>query len=608
MLLPSCSLKQWILPVLSHRPMQNFLYVLLLSLLISSCVDDAEKQEQQPPNIVIFLADDQGWGDLSSNGNTNLSTPHIDRIAEAGAHFSHFYVSPVCSPTRAELLTGRHHARGGVFATSAGGERLDLDETTIAEVFKEAGYATAAFGKWHNGMQPPYHPNARGFDEFYGFASGHWGHYFSPMLEHNGEIVQGEGFVVDDFTSKAIDFIESHQDQPFFVYLPYNTPHSPMQVPDTWWEKFENHDVSMRNREPDREDLLHTRAALAMVENIDWNVGRVLTALSDLSLDENTIVLYLTDNGPNGHRWNGDMRGRKGSTDEGGVRSPLYIQWPGVIEPGLMIDRIASVIDLLPTLAEMAGISYDTRHPIDGTSLRPLLLSQDTPWPDRIVFSHWRGNTSLRTQQFRLDQENRLYDMESDPGQRTDVSQEHQELTSELITTKTEWEETVLAELTREQLPFTVGHPDFALTHLPARDAIASGDIERSNRYPNDSYFKNWTREDETITWDIEVLESGTFEAVVYYAVSAANTGATVQLEFGASSLSTQITEANDPPLLGMEHDRVERQESYVKNFKPMSLGMIQLEKGGDTLSLRATDIPGDEVMEFRLLVLERVE
>ncbi len=191
------------------------------------------------PNIVVVLTDDQGWGDLSFNGNTNLSTPNIDRLGAEGASFDRFYVCPVCSPTRAEFLTGRYHPRSGVFSTSAGGERMDLDEQTIGEVFQLGGYSTGMFGKYHNGMQHPYHPKSRGFDEFYGFCSGHWGHYFSPPLEHNGEIVKGEGFIIDDLTNKAMDYMETQvkAGKPFLAYLAYNTPHSPMQVPEEFWKK-----------------------------------------------------------------------------------------------------------------------------------------------------------------------------------------------------------------------------------------------------------------------------------------------------------------------------------------------------------------------------------
>ena len=248
------------------------------------------------PNVVVFLSDDQGWGDLSHSGNKDLKTPHIDSLAREGVSFDRFFVCPVCSPTRAEFLTGRYHPRSNVYSTSAGGERMDLDETTIADLFQKAGYATGAFGKWHNGMQFPYHPNGRGFDEFYGFCSGHWGNYFSPMLERNGEIVKGEGFCIDDFTSQAMTFMEKSKaaGKPFFSYLPYNTPHSPMQVPDAYWERFAKKKLTMKQGD------LHLRCALAMCENLDDNVGRILSKLEDLKIAQNTIVVWFHDNGPNG--------------------------------------------------------------------------------------------------------------------------------------------------------------------------------------------------------------------------------------------------------------------------------------------------------------------
>jgi len=229
--------------------MKSNFFILVLLLITISCQEEAKQansEEINKPNIVLIIADDQGWGDLSLNGNTDLNTPNIDALANNGVTFENFYVQPVCSPTRAELLTGRHFTRLGVHGTSAGGERMNLGETTISEILKKAGYQTAAFGKWHNGMQPPYHPNSRGFDDFYGFTSGHWGNYFSPMLEHNGKIVKGNGFLVDDLTEHGIDFIEKNKDQPFFLYLPFNTPHSPMQVPDEYYNRFANMELTKK--------------------------------------------------------------------------------------------------------------------------------------------------------------------------------------------------------------------------------------------------------------------------------------------------------------------------------------------------------------------------
>src|SRR5690349_19662392 len=333
------------------------------------------------PNIVIILTDDQGWGDLSIHGNTNLQTPNIDRLAKGGARFNNFFVCPVCSPTRAEFLTGRYHPRGGVWSTSTGGERLNLDERTIADVFKAAGYATGCFGKWHNGTQYPYHPNGRGFAEYYGFTSGHWGEYFDPPLDHNGRPVRGRGYITDDLTDRALAFLGKNAaaGKPFFCYLAYNTPHSPMQVPDRYWRRFEKATLKLTGDKT--EDVGHTRAALAMCENIDDNVGRIFSFLRKDKLDQSTIVVYFSDNGPNGPRWNGGMKGRKGSTDEGGVRSPFLIRWPGHVMAGARIPQIAGAIDLLPTLADLAGVSVTSRKPLDGVSLKPLLLGKAKDWP-----------------------------------------------------------------------------------------------------------------------------------------------------------------------------------------------------------------------------------
>lgn len=367
------------------------------------------------PNVVVILADDQGWGDLSVNGNSNLATPNIDSLARDGLTFERFFVCQVCAPTRAEFLTGRYHPRSGVSGVSLGQERMNYDETTIADLFKASSYSTAAFGKWHNGTQPPYHPNNRGFDEYYGFTSGHWGHYFSPPLDHNGQRVRGNGFIVDDFTDHALAFIESNRERPFFCYVPLNTPHSPMMVPDRSYAKFDGKELGMRHREPDKEDVMMTRAALALCENIDWNVGRILKKLDDLELRDHTIVIYFSDNGPNSDRWNGDMKGRKGTIDEGGLRSPFFIRWPGRIRANDSVPQIAGAIDLLPTLCELAGIDAKTNKPLDGRSLSPLLLNKSPEWEPRSLLAVRNNDVSVRTQRIRLDASGRLFDIEADP-------------------------------------------------------------------------------------------------------------------------------------------------------------------------------------------------
>ena len=562
------------------------------------------------PNVLVVLTDDQGWGDLSLNGNANLQTPNIDGLARDGARFERFYVCPVCSPTRAEFLTGRYHVRGGVYSTSAGGERLDLDEVTVADVFRGAGYGTGAFGKWHNGMQYPYHPNGRGFDEFYGFCSGHWGNYFSPMLERNGEVVTGEGFCVDDFTEQAMGFMEGQvkAGKPFFCYVPYNTPHSPMQVPERFWGKFKDKELGMMNRDAKKEKLGHSRAALAMCENIDWNVGRMLGKLDELGVGEETIVVYFCDNGPNGVRWNGGMRGRKGSTDEGGVRSPLLVRWPGVVEGGRVVEEMGAAIDLLPTLAELAGVKVEGTKALDGVSLAGVLKGGGE-LEKRYLVSNWKKRVSVGDGRWRLDEKGRLYDLASDPGQGTDVAAANLEKAAAMRAEMERFRTEVMTELpAKDERAFVVGHPDVAWTQVPARDGVASGGIERSNRFPNCSYFRNWTTTEERIEWEAEVLESGDYEVEIYYTCPAADVGSVVELSFNGAKTSAKVVVAHDPPELGAAEDRVVRMESYVKDFRPISLGVIGLKKGAGTLSLRALEVAGKSVMEFRLMMLRRVE
>jgi arylsulfatase A-like enzyme len=586
---------------------KNACLVILLCCILTGC-RHAGQSNQDRPNVVIFLSDDQGWGDFSISGNTNIETPNIDKLAVNGAIFKNFYVEAVCSPTRAELLTGRYHTRGGVYSTSAGGERLDLDETTLAEVFKQAGYATAAYGKWHNGMQPPYHPNSRGFDDYYGFCSGHWGNYFSPMLEHNGALVQGEGFLVDDLTNHGIEFIETNKDRPFLLYLPYNTPHSPMQVPERWYKKFENTELEMRANDTVLEDIIFTKAALAMCENIDWNVGRVVNKLEELGIDDNTIVIYFNDNGPNSWRWNGGMKGRKGSTDEGGVRTPLFVKWPAQIEEGLIIDEIVSVIDLLPTLADMARIIYSIQKPLDGISLKPLLLEENPDWSDRYIFNQWRDRISVRNQKYRLDAEGALFDIESDRGQQVNVSDQFPEIRKELLQARAGYIDDVVAELPAKDVrTFPIGFPEAKYSQLPARDGKAHGSIKRSNRWPNCSFFTNWMNLDDKITWEVEVLEEGDFYVTLYYTCPKGDEGSLFELTFGENSLKGRIETAHDPPLRGMENDRTKKRgESYVKDFKPLKLGIIHLPKGQGQLTLKALEKPGQTVMDVRLLMFEK--
>lgn len=585
--------------------------IILTLLCLASCAFAADAKR---PNIVVILADDQGWGDLSSNGNTDSATPRIDSLGKDGATFDRFFVCPVCAPTRAEFFTGRFFARTGVHGVSTGQERLNLDEVTIMQAFKSAGYATGCFGKWHNGSQHPYHPNARGFDEYYGFTSGHWGSYFDTEMDHNGRLVRGKGFIVDDLTEHAMQFIEQHRDGNFFCYLPVNTPHSPMQVPDKFYTKFANADIKQRSSQPEQENLAHTRAALAMNENLDWNVGRVLDKLKELKLDENTIVLYFSDNGPNGWRWNGGMKGRKGSVDEGGVRSPFMIRWPGKIPAGVRIPEIAGAIDLFPTLCDLAEVPVPKTKPMDGISLKPLLLQQagDTSrlWPNRDFISFQGGgkksSLSVRSQRYRLDPSGALFDMVEDPGQKQNVATQHPDEVTRLQAVAKKFAADVAPVLADAKTrAYPVGHAP--MTYLPARDGEPHGNVQRSGKAPNCSYFTNWTSTEDSITWDVEPAEAGAYDITVHYTCAPENVGTEIEVSFAGKSLRATITEAHNPPAYGKENDRDDRgSESYVKDFKPLKLGTLDLTKTRAPLTLRATKIPGQAAIEVRYVIVEK--
>ncbi|MEN3942127.1 arylsulfatase [Prosthecobacter sp. SYSU 5D2] len=587
--------------------------------------------QSSKPNVVVFLADDAGWGDYSQNGNTMVATPNIDSIAKNGVTLDRFYVCPVCSPTRAEYLTGRYHPRGGVRGVSTGQERLNLDEKTVADAFKASGYATGAFGKWHNGSQWPYHPMARGFDEYFGHTAGHWGEYFDPPLEHNGKMVREKGYIVDICTDKALNFIEQNKDKPFFCYVPFTTPHSPWAAPEKDWQRFKDMAITQTATDAEKEVADVTRCALAMVENQDWNVGRVLTKLKENGLSDNTIVIYFSDNGPNSNRWTGGMKGHKGKTDEGGVRSPMFISWPAKLPKGHVVPQISGAIDLLPTLTSLADVPRVGDKPLDGRDLSPLLMKENVEWPDRMIFSTWAMNASVRTQTHRLDNAGKLYDMLADPGQTTPVNDKEPVLASKLTAAVKSWRQEVFgnAEGAKpkdkakdskkgkgkgkgtdsrnavDARPLTVGYREFPITMLPARDGEPRGGVERSSGAPNCSYFVNWTSKDGHIVWLLDVNTAGRYDVTIDYTCPIADAGSTIELRFKDSRLSGKVSPGWDPPLY-TNQDTLPRPpaESTMKEFRTLNLGEMKLESGQGELTLRALEIPGKSVMDVRRVTL----
>ena len=584
-------------------------------------------QADTKPNIVIFLADDAGWGDYSHSGNRQVKTPNIDSIAKSGVSLDRFYVCPVCAPTRAEFLTGRYHLRGGVRGVSTGQERLDLDERTIADAFKAAGYATGAFGKWHNGSQWPYHPMARGFDEYFGHSAGHWGEYFDAPLEENGRMIRTKGYIVDVCTDRALGFIDRNKDKPFLCYVPFTTPHSPWAAPPEDWQRFKDLPITQTATDPTKEVAEQTRCAFAMMENQDRNVGRVLSKLKEHKVDDNTIVLYFSDNGPNTFRWTGGMKGKKGTTDEGGVRSVCYLSWPAKLPSGHNVTQIAGAIDLLPTLTSLAGVSRIGDKPLDGIDLSPLLLKQTRNWNDRMIFSTWAGAVSVRTQTHRLDNNGELFDMVADPGQSKSIRKQEPEVAVKLSDAVKQWRKEMLAATKNEradklaqsanalkpnavdQRPIPVGYREFPITMLPARDGEPRGHVQRSSNAPNCSYFVNWTSREDSMVWLLDIHSAGRYEVAIDYTCKIPDVGATVELSFGEACLTGKVGPGWDPPLY-TKQDTLPRPdgESQMKEFRPLSLGEIELPAGQGALTLRALEIPGKSVMDVRRVTLTLIQ
>ena len=599
--------------------MHKFIPFLFFSVGTMLCGSPVHADESRAPNIVVILADDAGWGDFSCVGNKTISTPAVDSLARDGALLEQFFVQPVCAPTRAEFLTGRYHDRSGVRGVTRGEERMSPEEQTIADVFKQAGYVTGCFGKWHNGTQWPYHPLARGFDTFYGFTEGHWGDYFNPPMQHNTIFQEGEGYITDDITTKAIRFFSDHVKcsaaKPVLCYVAFNTPHSPMCVPDADWSRFAERPLRQRGPDIKKENPVFTRAALAMVENLDKNVGRILAAINTAGVSRETVVVFFSDNGPNSPRWCGGMRGKKGSTDDGGTRSICCIRYPGQIASGVRLPQITGAIDLLPTLAGLTGVELNSPKPLDGIDLTAILKkeTEEKSKPQKLglklagrhIIASQRGRISIRTQRFRLDDKGHLYDMLTDIGQKRDISKEQPEERERLKIIADDWQKDILDLIPHPDVErFPIGYVGAPLTELPARDGHGEGGVVHSGRAPNCSFFTDWKNTEDSLVWDVDVLNAGTYVAKIWYTCPAQDVGSTIQLSCGESRITTSVTPVWDPPLNTGE-DRADRgSESYAKPFHVLSLGDIKLEVGKTQLRLSALHVPGASVADVRRIVL----
>ena len=595
----------------SLKNRREFLRVIGLgaaAMALPDCSGSAQRKPNPPaekkPNILLIMTDDQGWGDVRSHGNPKIDTPTMDRLAASGARFDRFYVSPVCAPTRASLLTGRYHERTGVHGVTRGYETMRSTEVTLAEILRQAGYATGCFGKWHNGAHYPYHPNGQGFDEFFGFCAGHWNNYFDTTLEHNGQPCRTKGYITNVLTDAALKYIETNKDRPFLCYLPFNAPHSPWQVPDNYFDKYKARGLNDT-----------TACAYAMCENIDYNMARLFKKIDQLNLTENTIVLFLTDNGPNSGRYNGNMKGHKGSYNEGGIRVPLFIRWPDRIKAGTQIKQIAAHIDLLPTIVDLTGVKMPQTLPLDGVSLVPLLEGKTTNWPERMLYTHWRHGGSVRTQRWRAtiggNKSCKLYDIIADPSQKKNVAKQYPHIAKEFLEAYKNW----FRDVTKngfESIPIPIGYQQRREVVLPGHEAF----LEPNNRqgisyfgrsgWAND-WITNWTSTSAYPFWEVEVVRPGQYEITLMYVCPKQDIGARLRVEIGGKYLDGQIKNAHDPQPIPSP-DRVPRKEVYEKVWAPLKLGTVTLQKGRTRFCVKALTKPGRTVMDLKAVHISRLD
>jgi len=429
-------------------------------------ITESASESRKRPNVILILSDDQGYGDFGCYGNKQIHTPVLDRLYRESVRFSNFYVQPVCSPTRACLMTGRYYYRTGLIDTWVGVSLMRPDEVTVAQALsKDAGYRTGIFGKWHLGDHYPLRPMDRGFDEAIVCKGGGVGqiddpidnHYSNPIFYHNGKPEQYHGYCTDIFFDGAMQFIEVNRDHPFFIYIPTNVVHEPLEVPEQYAAPYRSMGLN--------ENL---SKLYGTVTNLDENVGKLLKKLQTLGLDENTVVIYLSDNGPGGtKRYNAGLRGVKGQVYEGGIKTPFFVRWPRKLQGGRDIDRIGAHIDVFPTIMDLCGVTQPAGLKVDGESLLPLMTGEAANWPDRTLFiqqsrpdpNGWNvprpyTHCAARGQRYKIVMsapgqetfsrsmgmgETELYDIEHDPGEEHDIAREHPDIVFEMRKRYEDW-------------------------------------------------------------------------------------------------------------------------------------------------------------------------
>ena len=446
--------------------------------ILPGCVAATRSQAGRKPNVVLVITDDQGYGDLACHGNKIIKTPNLDKLYAESIRLTDFHVGPTCAPTRSALMTGRYCNRTGVWHTIMGRSLLRKDEVTMADVFAAGGYRTGMFGKWHLGDNYPFRPEDRGFDEVLAHRGGgvgqgpdYWGNdYFDDTYFHNGTPKKYEGYCTDIWFDGAMRFIEANKDRPFFAYLTTNAPHGPYNVSEEYSKPYEGTNTPNAN-------------FYGMITNIDDNMGRLMKKLKALDLEDNTLLVFMTDNGTaagfrGGKGFNAQMRGTKGSEYDGGHRVPCFVRWPaGGITGGRDVERLTAHVDLLPTFADICSLKKPRKVKLDGTSIAPLLHEPDRDWPDRILITDsqrienpekWR-KSAVMTDRWRLVNGAELYEIKKDPGQENDVAAANPQVVARLRRAYESWWDDVSRRFD-EYCPIILGDEHENPTRLMSHD------------------------------------------------------------------------------------------------------------------------------------------
>ncbi|MBP1840041.1 arylsulfatase [Formosa algae] len=544
--------------------MKPIIYITLLVLLLGlySCSQTVKVEETVKPNVILIITDDQGFGDLGYYGNPNIKTPVLDSLAQRSVRFDEFIVNPVCAPTRSSIMTGKYSMTTGVHDTYRGGAMMAGSEITIAEILKAAGYDTGMIGKWHLGDNYPMRPQDQGFDYTLNHLSGGIGQYgdwpntlkkdssyFNPILWENGKQVQTQGYCTDVFTEAAIDYVEDHKNNPFFLYLSYNAPHGPLQLPQKYYDMYKDVDIDaglINQGKPYPNVTDHSREnsrkVYGMVTNIDDNLRLFFKKLDDLDLEENTLVIFMTDNGPQHPRYIAGMRGKKGSVLQGGVRVPSFWYYPKTFKAPRDIKTPAAHYDILPTLVAFTGAEMPDNLTIEGQSLLPLLQEEKETLPQRVINRYWARtapiryrNVSTRKGNMKLvgigKDENgkdafQLFDLSTDPYEQHDLSDTNPALVSELKAEMTSWLDTMETSEHIVEAPRPIIGTDFENpVMLNQNDAL---------------FIKEAGVEKELMYWDVIINETKTFDITVHFDSPIKTTG-TLELDLGETTLNLPI-------------------------------------------------------------------